>query len=291
MANSAFNAYLNQSFAKDQQEDSQSFNAEQAAINRQWQQMMYMNRYQFTVADLKKADLNPMLAYGASPPGPGSGATASSGIASAPGAPDVAHGAQAFSAASLNTALVNKANAETDRTEAEAAEIRARTPRHEQDIEEIKARIPVHQEQVKLMAQQIGESAVRIEEIWERAALHAATAKNLTQQTQNLKETVPLIRTQIENLRAMTAQTSAATDEIKQRIKANLPGLERTLGNLEEIERKLAQPGQVNQSAAADSLAGQIGAYLRQINPIQGFIGVTPGRGRSTHIHNYGTRR
>lgn len=291
MANTAFNSWLNQSFAKDQQEDSQQFNAEQAAENRAWQQMMMMNRYQFTVQDLKKANLNPMLAYGASPPAGGSGATASSGISSAGPSPDAAHGTQAFSAANLNTALVNKANAETDRTEAEAAEIRARTPRHEVDIREVESRIPRNKMETDLMHQKIGQSAVEIEKIWQDTATSAATAKNITQQTENLKAAIPHIKAQIDNLKALSAQASATTDEIKQRIKSDLPGLERTLGNLEKLSREMEQTGHANQERAADSLAGQIGAYLRQVNPLQGFIGVTPGRRSSTHIHNYGRQR
>lgn len=279
MANSAFNAYLNQSFAKDQQEDSQSFNAEQAAINRQWQQMMYMNRYQFTVADLKKADLNPMLAYGASPPGPGSGATASSGIASAPGAPDVAHGAQAFSAAQLNQALMERAAAETDRTNAEADEIRARTPTHEVTRASL--------------TQGIEKSKAEIEKIIQETATSHASAANIAQQTQNLKETIPQIQATVAQLKTLAALnvahihqagaqtgalkaleglTTAQQGEVIQRVKANLPALDAALKELERQAKKLEIPAREQASSVSEGYTGALAATLRALNPFSDFL-------------------
>lgn len=58
------------------------FNAEEAVKNRDWQQMMSSTAYQRSMDDMRKAGLNPILAYsqgGASTPG---GGAASSGAAS-----------------------------------------------------------------------------------------------------------------------------------------------------------------------------------------------------------------
>lgn len=276
---------MNNWWADQRQEDAQSFNSAEALAQRDWQERMSNTSVQRNKADMLAAGFNPLLAIhpggGASTPGGGFG---SSGTASPGGSPS-------YSAAFATASQIGVNEAQADKLKAEADEVRARTPRHEQDIEEIKARIPVHKEQVNNLQQQIAESAIRIEKIWQDVTVGQSTAKHLDQQVTNLKETIPYIKSQISNLKALTAQASAATDEIKQRIKADLPGLEKTLGNLERIEREMAQPQQANQERAADSLAGQIGAYLRQINPLQGFIGVTPGRRSSTHIHNYGGRK
>lgn len=62
-------------------EKAAAYNAEQAAINREWQERMANTVYQRTVADMKKAGINPILAasMGLGTAGTTSGATASMG--------------------------------------------------------------------------------------------------------------------------------------------------------------------------------------------------------------------
>ena len=255
-----------QMFQDERQEDQQQFNSAEAAATRNWQTEMSNTAVRRNKADLEAAGFNPLLAIhpggGASTP---SGATASSGIAAGYNMHSVQANLVSASQVAVNEAQAKKIEAETD-------EIRERTQNYEPQRREIEARIPTHPQQVELMKQQIMESAVRIEKLWEETKVATASAGHLNQQVINLQAALPHIRAQIDNLKALTAQSAATTQEIKQRIKANLPELERILGNLERAKREMQQPGQAADAAAADSFMGQFGAYLRQINPLRGWM-------------------
>lgn len=264
------------------QDQAQGFNAHQAAIHRDWSsaQAMAQRDWQTQMSntavrrharDLKQAGFNPLLSIA-----PGAGASTPSGAigSSSPASSPAASTHPNFAAAMASASQVNVNEAQAELLRAEAKEVIARTPRHEWDIKEIQARIPVHEEQVRNLNQQINHSVADVNRIYQDIAHSQSSAKHLDQQVVNLKATLPLIREQIQNLKALTAKNSAETDEIKQRIKENLPELERSLGNLEVLSRRMAQPAQANAERAADSFIGQLGAYVDKIRHLLPHAGV-----------------
>lgn len=268
----AHQAALTRDFNAAEAEKQREFNSAQALAQRDWQQRMSNTAVRRNVRDLTKAGFNPLLAIH-----PGGGATTPSGAAASGGAAHATPASSPGASAEINLATASQVamnEAAADKLRAEAEEVRERTPRHAWDIEEIKARIPLHQEQVQHIRQQITQSQAEIEKIYQDISHSKSSAANLEQQTRNLQATLPLIKAQITNLKALSEKASAETAEIKQRITANLPQLERSLGELEALRRKMEQPAQANAERAADSYLGQLGAYLKHVAPIIPGIGL-----------------
>lgn len=109
----AFNAQqaqLGREFAAGQQSKAEDFNSVQAALNRSFQETMSSSAYQRSVADMRAAGINPMVAAfkgGASTPGGDSGSIspASSGTASSSALP----GARTDARASLLSGVISSA--------------------------------------------------------------------------------------------------------------------------------------------------------------------------------------
>lgn len=102
--------------------DQMAFNASEAQKNRDFQSGQRSTAYQTAIEDLKKAGLNPMLAYTQGGAANTSGAQASSG-----GLPQMVNKVQAGLANSATMAQINKTNAETKVQEAMADQVRADT--------------------------------------------------------------------------------------------------------------------------------------------------------------------
>lgn len=276
-ANTAYNNWE----ANNRQEDAQDFNSQEAAANRMWQERMSNTQYQRRVKDLIRADLNPMLAYINGPGQLAGGATASSSAASPGGGSSPSAGMQHFSAAQVNSAVVRKTDAETDVLRATEAEIIARTPTHEATVGKLQ--------------QDVRESQERIQKIMQDVKQGVAQEGNIYQQTANLQEVIGQIRATIRNLNANTQYTSGAqtilagaqakhstaqaglageqTRETAQRITANLPALEKALGDLERVQRQMAMPRHAQDESVHDSFIGSLSAAMRALNP---FVNIMP---------------
>lgn len=242
----------------------------QANVSRDWQEHMSNTAYQRSTADMKAAGLNPMLAYhqgGASTPGGAMGTSAQAAPWQNP----------AGSFGATTAAQIRNMDANTDKTRAEEREIEDRRPTHE-----------VTRDQLK---QSIAESAMRIEEIIAHTSERDASAAQIKQQTENLRELIPQIRATVQQLRSHAQLNKDQSSEITQRIRENLPALEAAFKKLENLYKGMESPSRETthafESSATGSVLRTIKEALKDLIPAFGVIIPAPGRTNET-IHRRG---
>jgi len=223
---------------------------------------MASTQWQRGTADMQAAGINPMLAI-------------SQGGAAAPHAP--ATRGVAPPAASSNTTLQTGAatellRAQAEKTRDEAAEVRARTPTHEAHI--------------NLTRQQIDESLERIQDLRASVQERTASASRQYQQVENLKTEIPRIRMdttrlmeQARNLAASTTVHTAQEKEIQQRLRADLPNLEKLHRELQIQLERIQLPGRELDADTRESFTGILGAYARALQPFAALLGGAVGGG------------
>lgn len=196
-------------FGKEGQQDANAANAEAAQKQMDFQERMSNTSYQRGMKDMKKAGLNPMLAFmkgGASTP---NGSIYTSQNEMAPLSEGLSHvDLNEKELLEANTAKVmadtNKSSAEADLASAQAAEARARTPNYEKTG--------------RLTEAQIDEVTSKIGNLVSSTSLNQAQGAKVRAETENVARQGKLLDAQSERELASAGLTKAQIAEVVPRI-------------------------------------------------------------------------
>lgn len=155
---------------------------------------MYQKRYQWTVEDLKKAGLNPMLAAFSGQPTPAQPHFENVGAAAAEG---FGKATSAIVAKKMMESQVDKNAAEAEKARAEAGQANSAAAVNQAMIPEIAARTENYGWSSRELAQRIENQKALLPEITARVNHLAASTRNLDASTVKLKAELGLIASQI----------------------------------------------------------------------------------------------
>lgn len=208
------------------------------AINASAQRDAYKHRYQWQVEDLKKAGLNPALAYGANPSAPNVATMPDLGSSAAQGYNAMKQGKVASAQAALvaSQAEVNKATAADQIAAAKLKnlQIQAQTTNTNSGTALNNANIP-------LVAQKIAESK--------------ATTANIGQQTEESKERIQLIRAQTNTTEAQARQINQTILQIQQDMRWQRATWD---VKIDLLQKELQQAGVNIQNSRLEKLAREL---------------------------------
>lgn len=243
---------LERDWAKRDAQTAWERSSEAAQKQMDFQERMSNTAYQRAVQDMKSAGLNPMLAYSQG------GASSPTGAKGEAPAPHPTTSPTRVATSMATAAQIENVKANTEKATAEADKARA-------DAENVRATTPKHAVEMDKWRQEIEESKRKMEVMLTEASKNISSSAHFDQLVNNLQAEFPRIKADTERLLAQAKNLAAGTGEIAQRVRENLPGLQRALGELERIAKVAEQPKRLQDQSVHEGFVGSLSAVIRAL--------------------------